>query len=93
MDIRAAEISAILKQQIANFGASAEVVSAVPLSETQIDALAASLRNVAGRAVSVVTKIDPSILGGLIVRMGSRMVDSSIKSKLQRLKLAMKGVG
>jgi F-type H+-transporting ATPase subunit delta len=73
--------------------ATAEVTSAAPLSENQIKAVADSLRKVAGRNVEVVTKIDPSILGGLIVRIGSRMVDSSIRSKLQRLKLVLKGVG
>ncbi len=72
---------------------TAEVVSAVPLSDAQITALSAALKFSGGRTVTVSTKIDPSILGGLIVRVGSRMVDSSLKSKLQRLKLVMKGVG
>jgi F-type H+-transporting ATPase subunit delta len=57
------------------------------------DALKDALSKTVGRNVQVVTKVDPSILGGLIVRVGSRMVDSSIKSKLQRLKLVLKGVG
>jgi F-type H+-transporting ATPase subunit delta len=56
-------------------------------------AITAALKQTVGRTVSLTSKIDASILGGLIVRVGSRMVDSSIKSKLQRLKLAMKGVG
>jgi F-type H+-transporting ATPase subunit delta len=73
--------------------ATVDVTSAVPLSESQISAIATALKSTAGGSVSVHTKIDPSILGGLIVRVGSRMVDSSLKSKLQRLKLAMKGVG
>jgi F-type H+-transporting ATPase subunit delta len=73
--------------------ATAEVTSAVPLSESQVAAIAQALKATAGRAVQVATKLDPSILGGLIVRVGSRMVDSSLKSKLQRLKLSMKGVG
>jgi F-type H+-transporting ATPase subunit delta len=73
--------------------ATAEVTSAVPLSDAQVSNIAAALKSTAGRTVSVVTKLDPSILGGLIVRVGSRMVDSSLKSKLQRLKLSMKGVG
>ena len=72
---------------------TAEVTSAVALSEAQIAALSAALKTSGGRNVTVSTKIDPSILGGLIVRVGSRMVDSSLKSKLQRLKLVMKGVG
>jgi len=72
---------------------TAEVTSAVPLTEAQISAISAALKSTAGGTVSVVSKLDPSILGGLIVRVGSRMVDSSLKSKLNRLKLAMKGVG
>ncbi len=71
---------------------TAEVTSAVPLTEAQIGALSNSLKT-GSRAVTVSTKVDPSILGGLIVRLGSRMIDSSLKSKLQRLKLSMKGVG
>jgi F-type H+-transporting ATPase subunit delta len=72
---------------------TAEVISAVPLSDAQVSALTTALKTSGGRNVAVSTKVDPSILGGLIVRVGSRMVDSSLRSKLQRLKLAMKGVG
>jgi F-type H+-transporting ATPase subunit delta len=73
--------------------ATADVTSAVPLSDAQVGAIAAALKATGDRSVTVNTKVDPSILGGLIVRSGSRMIDSSLKSKLQRLKLAMKGVG
>ncbi|MCB2107422.1 MAG: F0F1 ATP synthase subunit delta [Rhodobacteraceae bacterium] len=72
---------------------SAEVTSAVPLSEQQSNALASALKQTVGRAVALSAKVDPAILGGLVVKVGSRMVDSSLKSKLQRLKLVMKGVG
>jgi F-type H+-transporting ATPase subunit delta len=72
---------------------TAEVVSATALSDGQTSALVASLKQTMGRAVALTAKVDPSILGGLIVKVGSRMVDSSLKSKLQRLKLVMKGVG
>ncbi len=72
---------------------TAEVVSAAVLSDGQTVALIASLKQTMGRAVALTAKVDPSILGGLIVKVGSRMVDSSLKSKLQRLKLVMKGVG
>ncbi len=72
---------------------TAQVTSAVALSEAQITALSNAIKSPGGKPVAISTKVDPSILGGLIVRVGSRMVDSSIKSKLQRLKLAMKGVG
>jgi F-type H+-transporting ATPase subunit delta len=73
--------------------ATAQVTSAQPLSESQTASLIDALKKSVGRNVDVVAQVDPSILGGLIVKVGSRMVDSSLKSKLQRLKLAMKGVG
>lgn len=73
--------------------ATAEVTSAAPLSDSQRMSLEGQLKKTVGKNVDVVAKVDPSILGGLIVRVGSRMVDSSLRSKLQRLKLAMKGVG
>ena len=72
---------------------AAEVTAAAPLSDSQTMALTEALKKSLGRNVQLVTKVDPSILGGLIVKTGSRMVDSSIKSKLQRLKLSLKGVG
>lgn len=72
---------------------AAEVTSAQKLSAAQLSALAAQLKKVVGTDVSVADRVDPSILGGLVVRVGSRMVDSSLRTKLQRLRLAMKGVG
>jgi F-type H+-transporting ATPase subunit delta len=72
---------------------SAEVTSAEPLSEKHLGELKAALRDKLGKDVTLATKVDPSLIGGLIVKVGSRMVDSSIKSKLQRLTLVMKGVG
>ena len=72
---------------------TAEVTSATELSDGQSQSLADALKSAIGKSVAVSTKVDPTILGGLIVRVGSRMVDSSLKSKLQRLKLSMKGVG
>lgn len=71
----------------------AEVVSAQPLSESQVQALNDALKKAIGSAVDVETRVDPGILGGLIVRVGSRMIDSSLKTKLSQLRLAMKGVG
>lgn len=71
----------------------AEVVSAQPLSENQVQALNDALKKAIGSAVDVETRVDPGILGGLIVRVGSRMIDSSLKTKLSQLRLAMKGVG
>ena len=72
---------------------TAQVIAARPLSETQLALLSDQLRRSAGRRVSVDARVDPGLIGGMIVRVGSRMVDGSIKSKLQRLQLAMKGIG
>lgn len=72
---------------------TAKVTSAVALSQGQHDALVSSLKAACGTDVSVDVGVDPSLLGGMVVKVGSRMVDSSLKTKLQHLKLAMKGVG
>lgn len=72
---------------------SAHVASAVPLSQAQQDALVSSLKSAFGGNVAVDVTVDPALLGGMVVKVGSRMVDSSLKTKLQHLKLAMKGVG
>ncbi|MDI1294363.1 MAG: F0F1 ATP synthase subunit delta [bacterium] len=71
--------------------ARAEVTSAHPLGKTQIAALAKSLRARVGRDVAVDTKVDPAILGGLVVKIGSQMIDSSIRTRLNTLAQAMKG--
>ena len=69
------------------------VTSAVPLSPAHLQQLNESLRSVLGSAkVSIDARVEPEILGGLVVKVGSRLFDSSIRSKLQRLQLAMKGV-
>jgi len=72
---------------------TAEVTSARALTGDELDRLRATLRQIVGRDVAVETRVDPALLGGLVVRIGSRMLDSSIRTKLQRLELAMKGVG
>jgi len=72
---------------------SAEVTSAEPLSETHLGDLKAALKASLGKDVSLETHVDSSLIGGLIVRVGSRMIDGSIKTKLNSLKLAMKEVG
>ena len=70
---------------------SAIVTSAVPLTPQQQQQLADALRSVLGGAkVSIDAHVDPDILGGLVVKVGSRLFDSSIRSKLARLQLAMK---
>jgi F-type H+-transporting ATPase subunit delta len=71
--------------------ANAEVASAHPLTDDQVAALKAKLKSLAGRDVNVDMTVDPSLLGGLVVRMGSRMIDGSIRTKLNSLASAMKG--
>jgi F-type H+-transporting ATPase subunit delta len=68
-----------------------EVISAEPLSGQQLDDLKAALKSSLGRDVALITRVDSAILGGLIVKVGSRMMDNSLKTKLQSLKTAMKG--
>lgn len=72
---------------------AAEVTAAEALTPAQTEAVTAALRQAVGGKVSVETRVDPSLLGGMVVRVGSRMVDSSLKTKLQKLELAMKGLG
>jgi len=72
---------------------AAEVIAARPLSERQMADVAARLRQVVGNDVTVNASVDPDLLGGMVIRVGSRMVDASLRSKLQRLSLSMKGVG
>ena len=71
----------------------AEVTAAKALSERQQAALSEAIRRSVGGKVSIDVKIDPALIGGLVVKVGSRMIDSSLRTKLQRLTLAMKGVG
>ncbi|MFN0192126.1 MAG: F0F1 ATP synthase subunit delta [Aestuariivirga sp.] len=69
----------------------AQVTSAEKLTNKHITALKAALKASTGRDVQLTTRVDKSILGGLIVKVGSRMMDNSLKTKLQNLKIAMKG--
>ncbi len=72
----------------------AEVTSATALTDANVLALKEQLRAAAGsREVELETKIDPSIIGGLVVRLGSRMVDGSLRTKLNAIRIAMKEVG
>lgn len=71
----------------------AEVTSAAKLSADQQKKLKSSLKSVVGRDIQVDTVIDESLLGGLIVKVGSQMIDTSLRTKLQNLKIAMKEVG
>jgi F-type H+-transporting ATPase subunit delta len=70
---------------------TAEVVSAHPLNDEQVDRLKAQLRGRAGRDVMIDARVDPNILGGVVVKLGSQMIDASLRTKLNRLALAMKG--
>jgi F-type H+-transporting ATPase subunit delta len=72
---------------------SADVTSAHPLSQEQLQVLSESLNASIGKHVQVRTRVDPNLLGGLIVKVGSRMIDSSLRTKLNNLKVAMKGIG
>ena len=69
----------------------AQVLSARPLSEDQTLALKSALKAKLGRDARLETKVDPSLLGGLVVKVGSRMIDSSLRTKLEGLRAAMRG--
>lgn len=70
---------------------TAEVTSARPLDEGQVDAIKQNLRSRMGRDIAVDLSVDPAILGGLVVKIGSQMIDGSIRTKLNTLAHAMKG--
>jgi F-type H+-transporting ATPase subunit delta len=72
---------------------TADVSSAKPLSDSQQAEIVAALQTSVGGKVSLNSAVDPDLLGGLVIKIGSRMVDSSLQTKLQHLKLAMRGVG
>jgi F-type H+-transporting ATPase subunit delta len=70
---------------------TAVVTSAAPLRPGQLESLREKLASKLGGRVTLDLKVDPEIIGGLIVKIGSRMIDSSIRSKLERIGFAMKG--
>jgi F-type H+-transporting ATPase subunit delta len=72
---------------------AAEVQSATPLNDEQLAALKEKLKSSFGKDVLLNTKVDPSLLGGLVVKVGSRMFDSSLRTKLMNLKVVLKGTG
>jgi len=87
-------VRAYLEELAARRGeVTADVVTARPLNESQTTALEAALKKAVGGKIAIAQRVDPSILGGLIVKVGSRMVDSSLRTQLQKLKFAMKGAG
>jgi F-type H+-transporting ATPase subunit delta len=69
----------------------ASVTSARALSDTETNELKAALKAKLGREPRLTTKVDPSLLGGLVVKVGSRMIDSSLRTKLNGIRLAMRG--
>lgn len=70
---------------------TAEVTSAIKLTATQLAKVKSSLKSAIGQDVQLVTHVDSEILGGLVVKVGSRMIDNSLRTKLQSMKIAMKG--
>jgi len=72
---------------------SAEVTSAHPLTDAQVQKLKDTLKAATGSDVSLSTKVDNGLLGGLVVKLGSKMIDTSLRTKLNRMKLAMKEAG
>jgi len=87
-----AVIKAVRKLAADNRGeTTAEVTSAHPLNDDQVARLKSNLKARLGRDVAVEAKVDPELLGGLVVRLGSQMIDASIRTKLNNLAMAMKG--
>ena len=72
---------------------SATVTAASQLTDTQVTALKQALKSALGKDVTLDQRVDPSLIGGLIVKVGSRMIDTSLRTKLNSLKHAMKEVG
>lgn len=70
---------------------TAVVSSASALTDEQLDELKRTLKASVGKDVSLETRVDPTLLGGLVVKLGSRMIDSSLRTKLQSLKVALGG--
>lgn len=73
--------------------ATADVTVAEALSDKNLDSLKGALKTITGKDVTLNVKVDPSIIGGLVVKLGSRMVDSSLRAKLNSIKHAMKEAG
>jgi F-type H+-transporting ATPase subunit delta len=87
-------IEAYLKRLAERRGeVTAEIIVAQKLTPPREAALAEQLRRAVGARVTLDIRVDPALLGGMIVKIGSRMVDASLNSRLQRLRLAMKATG
>lgn len=71
---------------------TAEVTVAEPLSDARLDEIKQALREITSKDVNLEVKVDPAIIGGIIVQLGSRMVDASLRTKLTAIQTAMKEV-
>jgi F-type H+-transporting ATPase subunit delta len=71
---------------------TADVTSAEPLTDAQLKALADTLKARIGKTATLNQHVDPTLIGGLVVKVGSQMIDSSLKTKLNAMKIAMKEV-
>jgi F-type H+-transporting ATPase subunit delta len=89
------QLAAVLRERLAEERGevTAEVTTAKALTKGQAEKLAATLKAQVGKAVTIKETVDASIIGGLIVKVGSKMIDTSIKSKLNALQNTMKEVG
>ncbi len=89
------QLATVLRERLAEERGevTAEVTTAKKLTKTQMDKLAKTLKEQVGKAVTIQETVDEGIIGGLIVKVGSKMIDTSIKSKLNALQNTMKEVG
>jgi F-type H+-transporting ATPase subunit delta len=87
-------IAAAFRKLVARYRGetTAEVTSAEPLADRHVAALKEALKASLGKEVTLERKVDPALIGGLVVRVGSRMIDTSLRTKLGSLKIAMKEV-
>ena len=69
---------------------AASAVSAAPMNDEQVKSIRMEIESMIGKAVNLETRVDPDLLGGLIVKVGSKMIDSSLRTKLNKLKTVMK---
>lgn len=89
------QLIAVLRRMIADAKGevTAEVTSATELTKAQADRLAETLKATIGKTVKLNVAVDDALIGGLIVKVGSKMIDTSIRSKLAALQHSMKEVG
>ena len=89
MEINPSEVTKILKEQIKNFGEKAEIKSAKNLTQDEINMITQELSNNFKSEIKLNYTHDQSLIGGLVVQIGSTMIDTSIKKKLQQLETRM----